>query len=86
MALFYECMLKCARKVLDTADIVRDAMLQQPNEPATPARAGQRQRHHSRKLFIRYKLHQFAAEQADQAEHSRAQQLDIVGPWSSWSY
>ena len=26
MALFYECMLKCARKVLDTADIVRDAM------------------------------------------------------------
>jgi uncharacterized metal-binding protein len=28
MALFYECMLKCARKLLDTADIVRDAMLQ----------------------------------------------------------
>jgi uncharacterized metal-binding protein len=26
MALFYECMLKCARKLLDTADIVRDAM------------------------------------------------------------
>jgi len=25
MALFYECMLKCARKLLDTADIVRDA-------------------------------------------------------------
>jgi hypothetical protein len=29
MALFYECMPKCARKLLDTADIVRDAMLQQ---------------------------------------------------------
>lgn len=29
MALFYECMLKCARKLLDTADIVRDAMLHQ---------------------------------------------------------
>jgi hypothetical protein len=29
MALFYECMLKCARKLLDTADIVRDAILQQ---------------------------------------------------------
>ena len=28
MALFYECMLKCARKLLDTADIVREAMLQ----------------------------------------------------------
>jgi hypothetical protein len=25
MALFYECMRKCARKLLDTADIVRDA-------------------------------------------------------------
>ena len=29
MALFYECMLQCARKVLDTADIVRDGILQQ---------------------------------------------------------
>ena len=29
MALFYECMLKCARKLLDTADIVREAMLRQ---------------------------------------------------------
>ncbi len=29
MALFYECMLKCARKLLDTADIVRDAILRQ---------------------------------------------------------
>ena len=29
MALFYECMLQCARKVLDTADIVRDAILRQ---------------------------------------------------------
>jgi len=30
MALFYECMLKCAQKLLDTADIVRDAIFQQP--------------------------------------------------------
>ena len=29
MALFYECLLKCARKGLDTADIVREAMLRQ---------------------------------------------------------
>jgi hypothetical protein len=29
MALFYECMLKCARKLLDTADIVREAILRQ---------------------------------------------------------
>ena len=29
MALFSECMLKCARKVLDTADIVREAILRQ---------------------------------------------------------
>jgi len=29
MALFPECSLKCARKVLDTADIVREAILQQ---------------------------------------------------------
>ena len=29
MALFYECMLKCDRKLLDTADIVRDAIFQQ---------------------------------------------------------
>ena len=29
MALFYECMLKCARKPLDTADIVREAMFHQ---------------------------------------------------------
>jgi hypothetical protein len=29
MALFSECSLECARKVLDTADIVREAMLQQ---------------------------------------------------------
>jgi hypothetical protein len=29
MALFSECMQWCARKVLDTADIVRDAMLRQ---------------------------------------------------------
>jgi hypothetical protein len=29
MALFSECSLKCARKMLDTADIVREAILQQ---------------------------------------------------------
>ena len=29
MALFYECMLHVYRKLLDTADIVRDAMLRQ---------------------------------------------------------
>jgi hypothetical protein len=29
MALFSECSLECARKVLDTADIVREAMFQQ---------------------------------------------------------
>jgi len=29
MALFSECSLKCARKVLDTADIVREAMFRQ---------------------------------------------------------
>jgi hypothetical protein len=33
MALFFECMQQCARKVLDTADIVRDAMLQQLSTP-----------------------------------------------------
>jgi hypothetical protein len=27
MALFFECMLECARKVIDTADIVRDGDL-----------------------------------------------------------
>ncbi len=32
MALFDECMLKCARKLLDTADIVREAMLRQSPE------------------------------------------------------
>jgi hypothetical protein len=26
MALFYECMPQCAQKVLDTADIVREAI------------------------------------------------------------
>jgi hypothetical protein len=30
MALFSECMQYCARKVLDTADIVRDACLRHP--------------------------------------------------------
>jgi hypothetical protein len=32
MALFFECMLLCAQKELDTADIVRDAMLRQPSK------------------------------------------------------
>ena len=31
MALFSECIQKCARKVLDTADIVRDGILRQLN-------------------------------------------------------
>ena len=35
MALFYECMLKCARKPLDTADIVREAMFHQPSNSDT---------------------------------------------------
>ena len=29
MALFSECMVQCAQKLLDTADIVREAMLRQ---------------------------------------------------------
>jgi hypothetical protein len=33
MALFLEPMLECARKLLDTADIVRDAMLRKPPHP-----------------------------------------------------
>jgi len=32
MALFLECMQECAQKCLTRADIVRDAMLQQPSE------------------------------------------------------
>jgi hypothetical protein len=32
MALFSECSLKCARKILDTADIVRDAIYQQQSD------------------------------------------------------
>ena len=30
MALLFECMGKCCRNMLDTADIVREAMLRQP--------------------------------------------------------
>jgi hypothetical protein len=30
MALFYECLQKCARKLLDTVDIVREAIYRQP--------------------------------------------------------
>jgi len=37
MALFYECTLMCARKLLDAADIVREAMLRQLSDD--PARA-----------------------------------------------
>jgi hypothetical protein len=40
MALFSECMPKCARKLLDTADIVRDAIFRQlllPTDPQVPA-------------------------------------------------
>jgi hypothetical protein len=33
MALFSECMLQCARKVLDTADIVREAWLHKLSVP-----------------------------------------------------
>jgi len=36
MALFFECRVECARKVLDTADIVRDAIFRQlPQDAAT---------------------------------------------------
>src|ERR1700686_1944306 len=38
MALFNECMLKCARKLLDTADIVREAIYQQAAPPGEPKR------------------------------------------------
>ena len=38
MALFFECMLLCAQKVLDTADIVREAIYQQPPLSVTQAR------------------------------------------------
>ena len=33
MALFSECSLKCARKMLDTADIVREAIFHQLSSP-----------------------------------------------------
>ena len=36
MALFFECMPLCAQKVLDTADIVRDAMFRQPPAKLSP--------------------------------------------------
>jgi len=35
MALFFECMLQCARKLLDTADIVREAIYQRLSAPAS---------------------------------------------------
>jgi len=35
MALFFECMLLCAQKLLDTADIVREAMYHQLTELLT---------------------------------------------------
>jgi hypothetical protein len=31
MALLFECMQRCARKMLDTSDIVREGMLRQPS-------------------------------------------------------
>ena len=34
MALFPECLPQCARKILDTADIVRDGMFQELSRPA----------------------------------------------------
>jgi len=37
MALFYECMPKCARKLLDTADIVRDAIFRQLADVQAPS-------------------------------------------------
>jgi hypothetical protein len=35
MALFTECMLPCARKVIDTADIVREAIYRQLTQGAS---------------------------------------------------
>jgi len=35
MALFFECLLLCAQKVLDTADIVREAMFRQQSKRIT---------------------------------------------------
>jgi hypothetical protein len=32
MALFSECTFYCARKLLDTADIIREAMFRQPSD------------------------------------------------------
>jgi len=36
MALFFECVLQCAQKVLDAADIVREAILQQSQATDSP--------------------------------------------------
>jgi len=36
MALFSECSLRCARKVLDTADIVREAIFRQLHTSSGP--------------------------------------------------
>ena len=52
MALLYECTPKCARKLLDTADIVRDAMLQQLSLRALfYNRRGRRRMHPNRWLL-----------------------------------
>src|ERR1039458_1348050 len=40
MALFYECMLKCAQKLLDSADIVRDALQEEVVAGAPTAATG----------------------------------------------
>src|SRR5271167_3382767 len=52
MALFYECMLKCARKLLDTADIVRDAMLRQLTLGAAATPQDQRTRSSTRRQVL----------------------------------
>jgi hypothetical protein len=46
MALFSECSLKCARKVLDTADIVREAIFHQ-----SPVDAVRSKRHIARQSY-----------------------------------
>jgi hypothetical protein len=38
MALFSECSLECASKLLDTADIVREAIFRQSCQPVGPVR------------------------------------------------
>ena len=62
MALFFECMLLCAQKVLDTADIVREAMFRQLSgqAPSSPRQDRPRQLEAQQKdiwmIFWRYQL------------------------------